>query len=330
VFLPLNFLNNTYRFNGNWRLDGNLLAIIDSYNFHIDKVGTWIKQIIESDTADKKIRLLILEREGFHNGYPIWIRKLNETVGDTVLSALCYKNNLASLELKPPDLSVFENPPINYAGAAAYIPGAGRRLKEFWEKPDAGFKNPALAPLIIQAADNGASADDFTDVGGLLDYLYALKIKQIQSVIDSDDLFAPVFTATALSLAYSVIVPESVPGDKYVSVICRIIKYGEDSPDIVKVKENFGKINGYMYDGSGGGQPDLFCVYSVLKIVETYGRPTARDRIVVNRAWAHASRNTANFLCRAIDLVYGEYELPGLKHELVVLLAPPRREVRRT
>ena len=329
VFLPQNFLNRANGFNGNWRLDKNLLAVVDSFNFHIGKIGVWLRQIIESDTVNKKIRLLIIERDGFQNGEPIWIRKLKENVGDSALNALCYKKNLASMEISAPNQSDIDKAIEEFGVSDPYIPGAGRRLRELWEKPVPDFKNPSAASLILQAVGCGVAVEDFTDATHLLDSLYELKIKQIQAAIDAADRNDPVFTATALSLAYSVIISETTPNDKYVSVICRIIKYAEDSPEVIKVKNNFNKINSYMYSGAGGGQPDILCVYSVLKILAEYGRAPAHDRIVINRAWANASHNTANFLYRAIDFIYNEFDLPGMKPELIVLLAPPRRAVQR-
>ena len=64
AFMPNDFFDKLDRFHMNWALDRNLLAIVENPGFRSDKLGEWLKQLIESDTVNRKIRLLIIDRNG--------------------------------------------------------------------------------------------------------------------------------------------------------------------------------------------------------------------------------------------------------------------------
>jgi len=365
VSLPESFYNITGKFNGNWALDRHLLAIVDSANFNIEKIGVWMRQIIESDSAEWKIRILLLERE---TGYPQthgnltpmappWLNKLIGAMGENILANLCYKRGLTFMKLDMPgfqdclymledyasDLYYDEASKIELSNAIetqnnninakspleapatdkelAGIRAARQLILGFWREIDPGHSRPLVLTMLLSAIDAGVGLSGCSGLSRFLDALYEYELERAASISGAESRDDPKFAAVMLSLAYAAVISAMESPAICASDICAVMGYGAQSAEALLIAENVSKI----CETPSIASSSIFSGYFVIRALNFFGRAHRYNRSVVNLAWARRPFRTANFLYRAIEDFYHEYDLPELNNGLAALLVEPAR-----
>ena len=281
VFLPEAFFNSIDRFDRNWSLDRNLLAIVDYPNYNIWKIGAWLKRLIESDTVNRKIRLLILERDGPGDTYnnddqdyypivsrlragkyfidgrtgaagPIWFQKLGATVGGRVLSNICHNRECMPLHLKPLDNADCLNIIEEYCKDRQDADGINLRIMKLWEKCDPGLNHLPILNIIIAAADDNPDVFECTDLWQLLDMLYECEIERIIAATGNAGRDDPVFIATIFSLVIADVISKAEPRSDCINGICAAAGLGRNSDEALKIIECVAKICRREDEGAAG------------------------------------------------------------------------------
>ena len=238
VFLPAVFFDNIGAYNGKWDLDKNLLVIVDSPGYYSKKVGLWIKQLIESDTVNRKIRILILERSSIKGGvadiagvgdgagWPTWLKKMMDAVDVGVLSRLCYNRDFSPLDVAPLNRRDYVNALANhYADNQSSMKIS--RILRLWGRLDPGCSDPSVLNMIINAADDKISVEALsycTGMAQLLDVLYEHDVNGIMSATDIDSRAEPSFIAVMLCLSFAIATGAAELKSEYVYDICKHIR----------------------------------------------------------------------------------------------------------
>ena len=331
VFVPGEFFESFNRFRGDWTLDRNLLVVVDNPGFYSVKLGEWLKQLIESDTVNQKVRLLIVDRMGLGGtaggggaagagdarvagrapGAAWWFHRLKDIVDINILRNLCYNTVLTSLELTAPDytscLFIYnELSKDNYK-----IKASRMRIMELWMKCDPLFAHPLLLKKIIAASVDDAIPIDCAGLAGFLEADYKSEAGKIAAKISDDAYEDPIYAATMLSIVLSYILASDAAIGDCVENICAIVGLGDDSETVNKVKMNF-----------MAAAPDLFADNFAIQTLNNYNDIGYAKSIMI-MAWRRGAYKTANFIRRAIDDYYIEYKLSDLINNLNVLYILP-------
>lgn len=332
IFMPNDFFNDTDRFRGVWSMERNLLIVVDAPGFYISKLGTWLKKIVESDTVNRKIRILVLEREDTPGEEPRWLHKLKYAAGEETLGNLCYKKDCATLRVAAPDYGEYLDGAIEqYNGGNRNLAAAKRRIVDLWNRYDPGCAHPFILLMIFSAVKDNIDISACNTLLQFMDAIYEHKIKRIMSVTGAANRFDRLFVTVTLALALSAIVSAADPNNDNIHEIMQITGLDGDRQFLQKIANGVGELCAYSDNGAQGYGLDLFGEYFVVRTLGLYSKVRAYDRMVVGFAWTRRPYDTANFFRRLIDDFYIEYKFSVLETQTNILLFEiPLKADRRT
>ena len=188
VFLPCYFFEDINR--TNWEYPQNLFIVVDYVAYYGREIGQWLKRLSDARTTHK-IRVLLLEREGFNDEkVPIWYSSMESGFGGYLVKDLRYKagEQLSIPSLRDEEKAELIRETLQMEHSTAK-PCDVERMIELLNSIDPNGERPLYLLFMLQAYMEQGSDGDWKrwEPDDLHNDVFKREINRIDGIINKQD-----------------------------------------------------------------------------------------------------------------------------------------------